>query len=188
MFHRIITITILFLLLVILIEIVYIFILPQNTSPLRSETNKTESIQNITETSPLPTSGNFQPAINHEVLDYFKKTRNTAHISSKISQQYKGVVHEISSQRYRNENGEIYNVYEIYLTDGNITDTNQMNSFIITDQVLGIANLLDQNTNDSFQISDLKKGDNITINHIIDLTKPSGNGVAYEKFEIIRSL
>ncbi|HRN70510.1 MAG TPA: hypothetical protein PLS49_04970 [Candidatus Woesebacteria bacterium] len=189
MSRRIIIATIIFFLFVIFFEILYIFVLSKNVQTSTSQpNNNTESIQNITNISPSLVPINFQPAINQEILDFFKMTRSTAHVSSKISQQYKGTIYEITSQRYRNDSGDIYTVYELYLTDGDTTDKSLMNSFIITDQVLSIAKFIDQDTNNSFQITDLKNGDNITINHTIDLTKPSGTGVGYEKFEIIRSI
>ena len=130
---------------------------------------------------PTGTSEDFSSAINPDQLFWFTGTHATAHVSSKISQRYDGIVFDISSGDFE-DNGTISTVYELYITDGKVSDKSRMNSFIITKQILDIATFTDVRSNTPFQIADLKKGDHVIIDLTIDLTKPMGFG--FEQFTI----
>lgn len=186
MVKRLLIGSIIFLFVIIIAEIFYLFILPKKdiaTDPVLTENDAVNALPPITPTlTPIP----FTPAINSEQLDWFKKTRSTAHVSSTITQKYKGIVYEIDTKQFKDDNGTVSTVYDLYLTDGNTSDKSQMNSFLITDSVLDIATFTDQETGESFQVTDLKSQDKLNINLTINLSKPYGSNV--EQFEIIRSL
>jgi len=121
--------------------------------------------------------------INQEQLFWFTKTNTIAHVSSKIEQKYEGKIFEINAGNF-DDQGNISTVYELFLSDDQITDKSRMNSFLITEQIIKIASFTDSQSNTPLTITDLKKGDHVIIELVIDLTKPMGFG--FEQFKITK--
>lgn len=176
------------LILVIIVEAGYLlWMRARNQEILVNEPSGTNNPINFPvsqgQVTPLTTTPVFTSAINQEQLFWFTKTHATAHVSSKIEQKYEGIVFEINSGSF-DDRGTISTINELYISDGTVSDTSRMNSFLITEEIVRIASFRDAQSNTPFKITDLKKGDHVIIDLVIDLTKPMGFG--FEQFSITR--